>query len=199
MSHYHDETNRILTKWLSKTEYHSMLTVKFNKKNSKMPVKIQNEENLKLIDSLLRNINHYVYKKKYEERNEYLTGLLSIEKNVKKSANQFHVHILLNKDDRISRFKITDILSIAIKSSQNLTNTNHEKCFVHNNIRETINKDKIKGLETDCMHIIEPYNHYAADYVVKTVSSLKFDQIKFLSCNGLSDSDLSFMKNKNLW
>lgn len=194
MSHYHAESNQFITNWTSKQQYHSMLTVKFNTKNTSLKYESRNEENLKLIDFMLRNMNQRIYGRQYKKKNQFIGGFLSIEKNMKKSANKFHVHILFFKDDKMSRFSSAEILDIAIRSSAKLTNSEQKKCFIHKKVRNTINKDNVKGLKTSCMQIVGTYNKYADDYVVKSVNSLKFDQIKILDRDGLTDKELEFFK-----
>lgn len=184
--HYHSVSNRELVTWMNETPFAAMLTIKFmNSQN--------NYECINQLNKLIRNLNSFIYGRQFAKRNLFINGFVVIEKNIKKSPNNFHIHLLVKRENKLNRFNINELLHIAIKSSEKLKDKFGNTAFPHGEIRVTINSDNVNGYETDCIHIIEPYDEYAAAYIAKTATDSGYDQIKFLSLHGLSDTDMSFM------
>lgn len=190
--HYYSDTNKRLVDWMNETVFTAMITIKFMSPEN-------DNYNITQLEKVIRNMNKYIYGRHYNKKNLFINGFVSIEKNIKKSPNKFHTHLLIKNDNKVSRFSISELLDIAIKSSKSIKDTKGNNAFIHGDITQTINNDGVAGLQTDCFHIIEAYDEFAAGYITKTVTDTDNDQIKILSCNGLSDRDLSFIKNKNLW
>ena len=103
------------------------------------------------------------------------------------------------KDTKVVKFSIKELLDIAIKSSVKIKDTKGNDAFIHGDITPTENNDGREGLKTDCFQIIEAYDEFAAAYISKTATDSNYDHIKILSLDGLSDSDLSFMRNNGAW
>lgn len=184
--HYHGSNNKIIVKWMNESEFKAMITIKFMCPEN-------NNYNLTQLEKIIRNMNKYIYGKNYNKQKKFINGFVSIEKNSKNSPNKYHVHLLVKWDNKIDRFDVGNLLDIAIKSSSKIKSTNGHLAFHHGDIVATVNSDGIEGLKTNCLHIIEPYNEFAAAYIVKTATDMNCDQIKMLSSAGLSDRDLSFL------
>lgn len=184
--HYHSTFNSELITWMNESQFAAMLTIKF--------MNPQNEyECIGQLNKLIRNLNSFIYGRQFAKRSLFINGFVVIEENIKKSPNNFHIHLLVKRENKLNRFAIIELLHIAIKSSEKLKDKFGNTAFPHGEIRATINRDNVNGYETDCMHIIEPYDEYAAAYIAKTATDSGYEQIKFLSLHGLSDTDISFM------
>lgn len=172
---------------LDKFDYYAMLTINYS---TNQPI----YESIALTNKIMHGINRKLYSDNYWRKYKFLDGFAVIERNNNHFKDKSHLHMLIINNDKIKQHDISKFMDLAIKSSEKLRDVNNKFAFVHNNKEITINNDGVSGVATDSMHIIQPYNEYAFNYITKTINNDNVDELLLLSVNGIIASDKYYNK-----
>lgn len=180
--HYIAKRNININMMLDKYSYYAMLTINFN---TNQPI----YESIALTNKVLHGINRKIYSDNYWIKYKFIEGFAVVEKNYNYFGEKKHLHMLIINNNKINLQEIDKFMALAVNVSKKLKDSNNRYAFEHNKQEVVVNNDGVSGIATDSMHIIQPYNNCAFNYITKTIKNDIVDELLLLSVNGLIASD----------